>query len=335
MARKLTDTAKGKTLKILEESRGQVVSGETLATDIGVSRAAVWKAIESLRKDGYPIIASTNKGYILAEDSDLLSAQGMLPFINKAVYPDAEKKIHVYKILESTNKTAKEKALDGAKDGTIVLAEEQSHGRGRLGRTFFSPAQTGLYMSLIIRPDFDTSKSLLVTAAASVAVCRAIQNVCGLSAQIKWVNDVFLDGRKICGILTEAITNFESGRIDAVVIGIGINCNLKNEDMPEEIRDTAGSLPGVVSRNRLAAEVINELMEILDHLADEPHPEYMDEYKKRSMIVGENIKVYKNTTAGDFVNAKAIDISDDGGLIVIYEDGRKETLTAGEISIRL
>ena len=335
MPKKAADTAKSKTLRMLEENRGQIVSGEKLAMGIGVSRAAIWKAIESLRKEGYPITASTNKGYILAEDSDLLSAQGMRPFINEDRYPYVEKNIHAYKILESTNKTAKQKVFEGAPNGTVILAEEQTHGRGRLGRSFFSPAGKGLYMSFVIRPDFDTSKSLLVTAAASVAVCRAIKKVCRMETHIKWVNDILFEGRKICGILTEAITNFESGQIDAVIIGIGVNCSMNNEDMPEEIRDTAGSLSGVVSRNRLAAEIINELTNILDNFTEGPYPEYMDEYRRRSIVLRKNIKVYKNITSDEFLNAKAVDISDDGGLLVIYDDGRKDTLTTGEISIRL
>jgi len=335
MPQKSANTAKGKTLKMLEEHRGQTISGEKLAADIGVSRAAIWKAIKSLQKEGYPITASANKGYILAEDSDLLSAQGMLPFINEERYPYGEKNIYTYKVLESTNKTAKQKAFEGAPNGAIILAEEQTQGKGRLGRSFFSPAQKGLYMSFIIKPEFDTSKSLLITAAASVAVCRAIKKVCGVETQVKWVNDIFFEGKKICGILTEAMSNFESGQIDAIIIGIGVNCDIKNEDMPEAIRDTAGSLSGVVSRNRLAAEITNELMTILDNFYDEPYPEYMDEYRRRSMVLRKNIKVYKNITADEFLNATAVDISNEGGLIVIYDDGRKDTLMTGEISIRL
>jgi len=336
MSQRTAGTAKEKTLKILEENRGKIVSGEKLAEDIGVSRAAIWKGIESLRKAGYQISAVTNKGYILAENSDILSAQGMHLFIDEERYPYGEENIHAHRILESTNKTAKEKAFKGAPHGTVVLAEEQSNGRGRLGRSFFSPAKTGVYMSLVLRPAFDVSKSLLITAAVSVAVCRAIKIVSGKETQIKWVNDIFLDGKKICGILTEAITNFESGEIEAIVVGIGVNCNLKNENMPEEIRETAGSLSGLISRNRLAAEIINELMGILEDVtAGGSYPEYMDEYRRRSMVLRKSIKVYKNTVSGEFQNAKAIDISDSGGLIVIYEDGRKDTLTTGEISIRL
>ena len=328
------DTVKAKMLKKLEECKGKAVSGEKLAADIGVSRAAVWKAVESLRREGYQVSASTNKGYILAEDSDLLSAQGMLRFLSEEAYQSGEKNIFVFKKLESTNKTAKQKVFEGAHSGTVVLAEEQTQGKGRLGRYYFSPPKKGLYMSVIIKPEFDTSKSLLVTTAASVAVCRAIKKVCGLDTQIKWVNDIFFEGRKICGILTEAISNFESGKIDAVIVGIGINCSIKTEDMPDEIRETAGSLPPPVQRNKLAAEIINELMEILSRMGEGPYPSYMDEYRRRSMVLRKDIEVYSNYS-DEYKKAKAIDISDDGGLIVIYSDGRKDTLTTGEITIRV
>ena len=334
VSKKLADTAKGKTLKMLEQHRGDIVSGEKLAGEIGVSRAAIWKAVESLRKEGYVISAVTNKGYILAEDSDILSAQGMCQFIDEEKYPYGEKYIHVHKILESTNKTAKEEAFSGAPHGTIIIAEEQTNGRGRMERSFFSPAK-GLYMSFILRPTFNVSKSLLVTAAVSVAVCRAIKTVSDKETHIKWVNDIFLDGKKICGILTEAITNFESGKIEAIIIGIGINCNLEEKDMPEDIRESAGSLSGLVSRNRLAAEILNELTYILDDFKEDTRPEYMDEYRKRSMILRKDIKVYKNIASGEYQDAKAVDISDEGGLIVIYSNGMKDTLTTGEISIRL
>ena len=335
MSQNSLGSTKSKVLKILEERRGQAVSGEELANDIGISRAAIWKAVVSLRNTGYPIVASTNKGYILAEDSDLLSAQGMLPFLDETAYPYGEQNILTYKFLESTNETAKQKVFEGAQAGTIILAEEQSKGKGRLGRSFFSPAGKGLYMSFIIRPDFDTTKALRVTAATAVAVCRAIKKVCDVEVQIKWVNDIFYEGRKVCGILTEAITNLETGQIDAIIIGIGVNCNVAEEDMPEEIRETAGSLPGVDSRNRLAAEIANELMSILGSFSSEEYPEYMDEYRRRSMVLRKDIRVYKDIATDNFVDAKAVDVSNDGGLSVIYSDGTKETITTGEISIRL
>ena len=330
-------TAKAKALRVLEENRGQVVSGEKLAADIGVSRAAIWKAIESLRKEGYPISASTNKGYILAETSDLLSAQGMLQFLDPEVYPYRDR-IYTYKALESTNTTAKQKAFSGALTGTVILAEEQTHGRGRLGRSFFSPPQKGLYMSIIIKPDFGINKSLLVTTAASVAVARAIKIVSGIETHIKWVNDIYFEGRKICGILTEAISNFESGAIDSLVVGVGINCSMSKNDFPEDIRDTAGSLSIGIKRNRLAAEVINQFFGILSRMGDGHYPEYMDEYRRRSIVLRKDVYIYKNLAKGmegEKLPAKAIDITNEGGLIVIYEGGAKETLTSGEISLRI
>ena len=331
-------TAKAKALKALEENRGQVISGEQLAASIGVSRAAVWKAMESLRREGYPISASTNKGYVLADVSDLLSAQGMLPFIDAEVYPYGETRIHTYKSLESTNTTAKKKAFEGADSGTVILAEEQTKGRGRLGRSFFSPPKAGLYMSIIIKPDFGLNKSLLVTTAASVAVCRAIKKVCGLETQIKWVNDIFYEGKKVCGILTEAITNFESGTIDALVVGIGVNCSIEKDSFPEDIRETAGSLTANIFRNQLAAEIINRFFTILKNFSEGHYPEFMDEYRRRSIVLRKDVYIHKNVAAGmegERVKAKAIDITDDGGLIVIYEGGVKETLASGEISLRL
>jgi len=330
-------TAKAKALLVLEESRGQVVSGEKLAAEIGVSRAAVWKAVESLRKEGYPISATTNKGYILGEMSNLLSAQGMLRFLDPAFYPYGEKNIHTYKVLESTNTTAKQMAFSGAPTGTVILAEEQTGGRGRLGRSFFSQKEAGLYMSIIIKPDFGMNKSLLVTTAASVAVCRAVKKVSGIETQIKWVNDIYFEGRKICGILTEAISNFESGAIDSLVVGIGINCNMDKNDFPDEIKDTAGALSGRIQRNELAAEVINQFFGILSNFGEGHYPEFMDEYRRRSIVLRKDIFIYKNLSAGagDRLRAKAIDITNEGGLMVIYEGGTKETLTSGEISLRI
>ena len=328
------DKARAKTLRVLEECRGTAVSGEKLAESIGVSRAAVWKAVESLRKEGYNIAASTNKGYILDADSDLLSAQGMAIYLDSEFFPDGEKNIFAYKKLESTNETAKQKAFKGAASGTVILAEEQTGGKGRLGRSFFSPPGTGLYMSLIVKPTFASNKSLLMTTAASVAVCRAIKKTCGIDTQIKWVNDILFEGRKICGILTEAISNFESGQIEAAIVGVGVNCSTKLEDMPEEIRGTAGRMPKAVLRNRLAAEIINEFMLILSRFSESAYPEYMDEYRRRSVVLRKDVTVYNNVS-GESAEAKAIDISNDGGLIVIYRDGSKETLTTGEISIRV
>ncbi|MBR0599090.1 biotin--[acetyl-CoA-carboxylase] ligase [Sinanaerobacter chloroacetimidivorans] len=333
-------------LKILEEKKGQTISGEELANHLEVSRAAIWKAIKELRKEGYAIDAITNKGYCLTEDNDRISVQGILPHLQSA---NMEEKVFVYKLLESTNLTAKKMALDGAAPGTVVIAEEQSKGRGRMGRSFYSPADSGIYMSLILKPGFDVAKSVLITTAASVAVCKAIEKVTGIRCEIKWVNDIYMKGKKICGILTEAVTDFESGHIEHIILGIGINFTTAKVSFPEELKDIAGSLfhktedlkktgTKQISRNQLIAEVINEVLSIHQDLESRS---FIPEYKERSFVLGKEINIMQRISSSSGsdvpppVPATAVDIDSDGGLVVRYEDGSTDTLNSGEISIRL
>lgn len=322
-------SVKEKVLKALEEHKGETLSGEALAESMGVSRAAIHKAIKALRLDGYEIDAVTNKGYQLPMSSDMLSAQG----IEACLSPDwKDLPIHVYKTVDSTNNVAKKLALEGAPHGTTVLAFHQSKGKGRLGRTFISPANTGIYMSVLLEPMFDMSQSILVTTAASVAVARAIEKVCGIQAQIKWVNDIYVNGKKVCGILTEAITDFETGQIQHLILGIGINCSTK--EFPQDLLEIAGALEGDFSKNQLAAEVLNQLLPLMNPLESKS---FIDDYKARSMVIGKEIKVYKGGYGPDVPGraARAMDIDEKGGLQVLYSDGSRETLSTGEISIRL
>lgn len=328
-------SVKDEVLKTLEINKGQSFSGETLAGRLGVSRAAVWKAITALRKEGYPIEAATNKGYALLEDSDLLSEQGIRLHLSEET---STLPLHVYKTLDSTNLAAKRLALEGVSHGTVVISNEQTKGRGRLGREFYSPASTGIYLTILLTPNFDLSKSVLITTAASVAVCRAIQKVCNVESEIKWVNDVYINGEKICGILTEAITDFETGTIEYIASGIGINCHIPETGFPDEIKNKAGAIQASFSRNELAAEVINQMMSIYKNIETR---DFITEYKKRSMILGKDIQVVKhyskqpNPQTPEAQTAVAIDIDNDGGLIVEYENGIRETLNTGEISIRI
>ena len=331
-------STKNHVLKILEEQKGETVSGEQLANQLQVSRAAVWKAIQELRKEGYTIDAITNRGYSLSPVSDVLSAQGILPYLK---HPEIGDHIQVFKTLESTNQTAKRLALDGAEPGSVVIAEKQTKGRGRRGRSFFSPSDSGIYLSMILQPRFDISKSVLITTAASVAVCKAIEKVCGIQCQIKWVNDIYYHKKKICGILTEAVTDFESGHIEYIVLGIGVNYSTTTQAFPQELKQTAGSLyesgiTGEISRNRLIAEIINQVLELNENLESRS---FLPDYKARSFVLGQEIRVFQ--TAASLSDpesaplADAIDIDADGGLVVRYRDGSVETLNSGEISIRL
>ena len=314
---------------MLENSRDTSISGERIAGLTSVSRNAVWKAIKELRKDGYEITAVTNKGYRLSGASDIISVQGISAHLRPNVRAYAEQ-IHVYQVLESTNKTAKELAIDGAKHGTIVIAEQQTLGRGRYSRSFCSP-EGGLYISFVLRPErLGFQNATAITAFAAVAVCEAIESVTNLSPKIKWGNDIFIDGKKVCGILTEAITDFESGNLSWIVLGIGINVNTRAEDFPHDLREIAGSLSGNerpnISRNRLAAELIDCLFAC--NASDEKS--VFSTYKKRLMMLGQTIRVKQ---AQHEFPAKAIDIDDAGHLVVETANGELLNLSSGEISI--
>ena len=225
--------------------------------------------------------------------------------------------------------------MDGAPHGTVVLAKQQTSGRGRLGRSFFSPRE-GIYLSIVIKPDFDVSKSVLVTSAAAVAVANAIEKVCGLESKIKWVNDVYIDGKKVCGILTEGISDFETGQIEHLILGIGINTTVK--DFPAELLATAGAAEGTYSKSALAAETITQA---LGYIEDLDSASFLQAYKEKSLVIGKTVTVYQGRYKVNpedeitGVPARVLDIADDGGLIVLYADGHQEKLVSGEISIRI
>ena len=324
-------STKDRILELLEQQRGQSISGEHLAEILSVSRNAVWKAVKELQKDGYDIVAVTNKGYCLSNENDIISIQGIKPFLSKKSLSYANK-IKIYKSLESTNKTAKEMAVAGAEHGTVVISDCQTKGRGRYARNFFSPSGGGLYMSIVLRPEvLPFENPTTITAFAAVSVCEAIESVSKKVPQIKWVNDIFIDGKKVCGILTEAVTDFESGGLDWVVLGIGINVYTRTEEFPTELQAIATSiypdkkLLGV--RNKLSAEIINRILG-LKVLPSET--EVFEKYKKRLMILGKEITVIQNQTE---YRATAIDVDSIGHLIVKNEKGEIITLYSGEIRI--
>lgn len=323
---------KKRILELLENHRGESISGEYMAGALKVSRNAVWKAIRELRKEGYRIDAVTNKGYCLSEDNDILSPQGIKPFLTGNGRMWAEQ-MHVYKTLESTNKTAKEMAIAGAGHGTVVISDCQTSGKGRYSRHFFSRSGGGLYLSIILRPEVLRFKNTTaVTAFAAVSVCEAIEEVSGKNPVIKWVNDIFMDNKKVCGILTEAVTDFESGHLQWIVLGIGINVTIRSEQFPCELQELAASVypeggrPGV--RNRLCAEIINRIAGS-GVLPEEK--EIFDKYKKRLMMLGKKITVLQGETA---YQATALDMDSEGRLIVEKENGEMVSLSSGEIRIR-
>jgi len=324
-------------LEIMEKHRGESVSGEYIANLLNLSRNMVWKAIKDLRKDGYVIEAATNKGYRLTPENDILAKEGIKPFLLSS---DLANNIQVYAEINSTNREAKAQAIAGAPHGTVILAEQQISGRGRRDRAFFSPPGSGLYMSFILHSGvLGFHNPTTITAYAALCVCEAIEKACGLKPAIKWVNDIFLNGRKICGILTEAITVFENQHIHEIILGIGINVNTKPEDFPEPLQDIAGSLypdgKAQTTRNRLAAEIINQLL-----YADKPsEAQLFEQYKARLFMLNTDVTVVQGEGKEEKAEntekymAKALDIDEHGRLIIQMPDGTTKTLVSGEVKV--
>lgn len=319
-------TVKSRILELFEQHKGEVISGEAIAGELGCTRAAVWKAVKSLREDGYCIEAGPNKGYTLARDTNRISAEGIRPYLD-----DPEVMIQVYPEIGSTNQTAKKIAVAGQADhGSFVVARRQSEGRGRRGRVFYSPVDAGLYFSVVLKPKGTLRDSLLLTTAAATAVYRAVKRICGISLDIKWVNDLFYRGKKVCGILTEAVTDFESGDIEFAVVGIGLNLYKDQENFPEELEEIAGTLFGskklaeAVDRNQLIAAVVNEL------LAETVDLKLSREYVENNMIPGHIINIVDGERTR---RAFAMSICPDGRLLVKETNGKESVLSFGEVSI--
>lgn len=226
---------------------------------------------------------------------------------------------------DSTNSRAKTVAKQGYKSPMLFVAEHQTAGRGRMGRSFYSPASTGLYMSYLYKIESEISDSVAVTGAAAVAVVRAIKELTLIEPHIKWVNDIFISGKKVCGILTEAVT--DKNGVTSVVVGIGIN--VATADFPEELKSVAGSLGVALNREDLAKSVIKHLQRLISEL---PKRTYLEDYKTYSCVLGREV-VY--VEKGAEFKAKAVDIDENGGLVVIDQNGNKKTLSTGKISVKL
>ena len=240
-------------------------------------------------------------------------------------------KIQYFDSLASTNTYAKELANQGAPEGTIIIAEHQTGGRGRLGRSFSSPAGMGIYLSVILRPDCYPQELMHLTCATGVAVGDAVATVTGQMPGIKWTNDLVLGKRKLGGILTELSINSSSGKVEWVVVGIGINCCQKSDDFPEDIRQIAVSL-GIspTHRPQLVAALIHSLCDMRRHLLTEKQG-IMEDFRHRCVTINQEISILRGDTVR---HGKAVAVDDDGGLIVALSDGTRETVTSGEVSIR-
>ncbi|MFI3324742.1 MAG: biotin--[acetyl-CoA-carboxylase] ligase [Clostridia bacterium] len=317
-------TVKYKVLQeLLKEER---ISGASLAETIGVSRTAIWKSINSLRKDGYIIEAKTNLGYILVNTGDTLTKQSVQKYLNIQNLD-----LHVYETIASTNTSLKEWGSKGYKEGTVIISKEQTSGKGRLGRKFSSPNGTGIYMSVLLRPNFSAEKALSITTAAAVAVAKSIEKLSDKKAKIKWVNDIFVDNKKVCGILTEAAINFETSGLDYAVVGIGINLFTPENGFDEEIKNIAGAVfDNKINsdiRSQFTACILDEFMAIYNKLPDNS---YISEYKSRSYLDGKEVTLNIGQIQKSGI---VVGIDNNARLLVKLENGEVEAFSAGEALI--
>ncbi len=317
-----------KILELLRSVGDGFISGEDIAGKLGVSRTAVWKHINELKGAGYDIVSQPHKGYALREAPDILLPNELRPLLNTVTI--GREIIH-YDSVSSSNNEAKRLALAGAKDGTVVVAEEQGAGKGRLSRGWFSPPGKGIWFSVIIRPPFLPQDAPKCTLMAAVAIVRAARKY-GLDLGIKWPNDVIYEGKKLVGILTEM--NAEMERINYIVIGTGINVNLWPEDFPEEVRDVATSLAMArgeeLPRKELFARILNSFDDLYQSVLKEGFAAVLDEWRRYTITLGRVVNVIgvKETFYGS-----AVDIDEDGALLIETSEGIRKVL-AGDVSIR-
>ncbi len=311
---------------------GGTISGAALAAELGISRNSVWKAIHSLQEEGYDIRSEQSKGYYLASAADILSQEAIEESIRRSGIPESVLSIQLFDSLDSTNNYCKKLPYDGP--ATAVLADYQSSGRGRLGRTFVSPKGTGIYLTYSFKPRFPIAQVTLVTTTAAVLTHRILSEISGETLGIKWVNDIYRGSRKICGILTEALGGLENGNFERIIVGIGINC--LPQEFPVELAGKAGSLTDLANpawgRNEIAASLIAALHRALGEQENLDDPAYLDYYREHCFIIGRSVDVLEAGKAP--VPAYVTGIDSEYRLLVRTGEGER-ALSGGEVSLKL
>ena len=322
-----------KILELLHKQGKKCISGEEIARQLGVTRSAVWKHITELREAGYNIVSYPKSGYSLVETPDkLLAAEIARNLGTKVVGTN----IIALDEIDSTNNEAKRLAAKGAAEGTIVVAEQQTGGKGRLERHFFSPAGKGIWFSVILRPKFLPQEAPKCTLMAAVAVAEAMARF-GLTPAIKWPNDLLYENKKLVGILTEMSAEMDG--INYIVIGTGINVNINAADFPADIKETAASLAMMKGENIPRVEFFREVLRAFDRnyqsVKENGFEEVFKKWRQYSITLGQEVKVIgvRGDSSGEVFYGTAVDIDNDGALIVDTEAGRRKVL-AGDVSIR-
>lgn len=316
-------------LETLWTHADESISGEELAARLDLSRTAVWKAVEQLRADGYLIESAPRRGYRLLSKSDVLSEEGIRKFLRS---PDL--RLRCFTEIGSTNTALKELANRGEGVGLALVAGRQTAGRGRMGRSFFSPEDSGVYLSLLLRPDMPADQATGITACAAVAAAETLEELSGRKVGIKWVNDLLVEGKKVCGILTEASLDCENGQLSYAVVGIGVNALEPAGGFPEELRDIAGavfperSLPEL--RCRLAAGILDRLWR---YCGGETLQDCFEAYRSRSLVLGQEVELLSPGKEPE--RALVLDLERDYALRVRLSDGSERRVLSGEVRVRL
>ncbi len=319
--------------KILAALRGNLdgVSGAQLAEQLAISRAAVWARIEALRAVGYEIVAGPHHGYRLVNSPDALHADDLLARLGDSPRIIG-RDIQVFKQTTSTNDIIEKLARDGVREGVVVFAESQTRGRGRLGRKWISPANKGLWFSVLLRPQMHPQESTQLTIASATALRRAIIAATGLRPEIKWPNDLLIGGKKVAGILTEL--SAEVDRVHHITLGIGVDVNVAASELPPEIRPIATSLKieagAAVSRVELAAAILRELDRDYARLGSGAFAAVADEWEEGCATIGRNVSVRMGDRQ---ISGRAESLDDDGALLVRTEHGHLERIIGGDVTL--
>jgi BirA family biotin operon repressor/biotin-[acetyl-CoA-carboxylase] ligase len=316
--------SKNQILKALHGKKGEYISLEELASEGEISPEQVPNEIEWLENDDYIIEHSSELGYRLIKVPNRL-----LPYeIQRDLHTSyIGKEIHYFKEVDSTNEVAKKLAEEGAQEGTIVIAESQTSGKGRLGKKWISPSG-GVWMTIVLRPDIPPHQAPQLTLVTGVAMAKTLDKECGLDVGIKWPNDILIGNKKVCGILTEAITNH---KLDFVLVGIGLDLNVDLDNFPPELREGATSLKRELHRDIPGVKLVQNFLTDFENLYDEfkagNFPEILAEWRRLSKTIGRHVEVHKR---GRVVTGEAIGVNKDGMLILEMEDGSLRKVMSGE-----
>jgi BirA family biotin operon repressor/biotin-[acetyl-CoA-carboxylase] ligase len=323
-------TTDAQILSALRSAENGGVSGAELADRLGISRAAVWARIEDLRKLGYDIEAGPHVGYRLLNDPDVLHADDLIARLGKTKVIGRD--IQVFEQTTSTNDVVEKLARDGVKEGVVVFAEAQTKGRGRLGRQWMSPARKGLWFSILLRPELRPQETTQLTVAAATALWRAIRAETGITAEIKWPNDILIRGKKVVGILTEL--SAEVDRVKHVTLGVGVDVNLSASEFPSDLRKIATSLRvesgKSIARPELATAILRELDRDYARICAGQFAALADEWEQHCTTIGKNVAIQIGERK---MRGRAEALDDDGALLIRTEHGHLERIIGGDVTL--